>query len=59
VVNIGRKVTPWLCQEVKGAIQGKKVVYKTWLKNRVKFSKHPQFSEARKSAALTVKKSKI
>jgi len=44
---------------VKRAIWAKKVVYKTWLQNTAEPYLHSRYAEARKSAALTGKKSKI
>jgi len=52
-------VTLWRNQEVKDAIQAKKVVaHNDWLQNKAEFSFYARYAEARKSAALTLKKSK-
>ena len=52
-----KKVSPWWNQEVKDAIRTKKVACKAWRHNKADSSLHSRYTEARKPAALTVKKS--
>jgi len=54
-----KKLTPWWNQEVKDAIRAKKVACKAWRHNKADSSLHSQYTEARKPAALMVKKSNL
>ena len=50
VENVENKVKPCWNQELKDAIQPKKVACKAWLQNKAESSLHSQYAEARMSA---------
>ena len=51
------KRTPWWNQEIKEAIRAKKDAFKALLQNRSSSDLQSRYSEARKTATVTVKKS--
>jgi len=55
----GKKNNPLSEQDVKDAIRAKKLDCKAWVQNKTEPFLHSRYAEARKSAALTVKKSKM
>jgi len=57
--NNGKKLISWWSQVVQDALRTKKVIYKAWLQEKVESSLHSWYAEARKTAALTVEKSKM
>jgi len=58
VVNNGKNVTPWWNQEIKDAIQAKKVAWNAWLQKKGDSYLCSRYAERRKCGALTVKTSK-
>jgi len=58
VAGDSEKRTPWWNQDVKEAIRAKKDAIKALLQNRSSSDLQSRYTEARKAAALAVKKSK-